>query len=384
MLTFLMTMFEKFAGYERLTLSETERAIHLYKGEIVGILGPGEHLLTNRRNRLAVERFSLTTPEFKSRLERPLFDKLPDVADAHLTTVQTGAEDVAVIERDGAIYMVLGPDTRLVLWTDAGPWTVTRYAFTDTLEIDAALLRRLVKARTLSEVAVLSVPEGSNAVMFIDDHLARVLEPGLYGFWKSARVITSRQIDLKAQAMDVMGQEVLTKDRVTIRLNIAADYRVTDPVKAVTAVKDFADALYRALQVAYRKTVGALTLDALLERKGEVDAAALAKVRGDMAEIGIEVREITLKDVILPGEMREILNTVIAAQKEAEANVIRRREETNATRSLANTAKVMADNPVMLRLKELEAIEAIASKVERLTISNGTEGLLKDLVNLRD
>ena len=82
--------------------------------------------------------------------------------------------------------------------------------------------------------------------------------------------------------------------------------------------------------------------------------------------------------------MRDILNKVVAAEKEAEANVIRRREETNATRSLLNTARVMAENPVMLRLKELEALSEIAGKVERLTIHNGTAGLMNDLVRLRD
>ena len=75
---------------------------------------------------------------------------------------------------------------------------------------------------------------------------------------------------------------------------------------------------------------------------------------------------------------------MVSAEKQAEANVIRRREETNATRSLLNTARVMAENPVMLRLKELEALETIAGKVERLTVHNGTAGLLNDLVKLRD
>ena len=103
-----------------------------------------------------------------------------------------------------------------------------------------------------------------------------------------------------------------------------------------------------------------------------------------MARVGVEAGEIALKDVIQPGAMREILNQVVAAQKEAEANVIRRREETNATRSLLNTAKLMADNPVMLRLKELEALEGIADKVECLTVHNGTHGLMNVLVRLRD
>ncbi|MFZ4747175.1 MAG: hypothetical protein ACOYLK_09820 [Sphingomonas sp.] len=82
--------------------------------------------------------------------------------------------------------------------------------------------------------------------------------------------------------------------------------------------------------------------------------------------------------------MREILNRVVAVQKEAGANVIRRREETNATRSLLNTARVMADNPVMLRLKELEALQTIAGKVDKLTAMNGTIGLMNDLVKLSD
>jgi regulator of protease activity HflC (stomatin/prohibitin superfamily) len=193
-----------------------------------------------------------------------------------------------------------------------------------------------------------------------------------------------RQVDMRWQTKEVTGQEILTKDRVSIRVNLTAVFRVTDAVKAVTAVRDHQEALHRALQLAFRKTLGAMTLDRLLAEKGMVDAEAAETVRAEMAGIGIEVGEIALKDVILPGEMRDILNGVVAAQKEAEANVIRRREETNATRSLLNTAKVMAENPVMLRLKELEALETIAGKVERLTVHNGTEGLLSDLVKLRD
>jgi regulator of protease activity HflC (stomatin/prohibitin superfamily) len=149
-------------------------------------------------------------------------------------------------------------------------------------------------------------------------------------------------------------------------------------------VKDHADVLYRALQHAFRAALSAMTLDQILERKATVSAEAADGIRSEMLAVGVEVTAIELKDVILPGEMREILNQVVAAEKKAEANVIRRREETNATRSLLNTAKVMAENPVMLRLKELEALETIAGKVERLTVHNGTVGLMNDLVKLSD
>ncbi|TIU05057.1 MAG: slipin family protein, partial [Mesorhizobium sp.] len=228
------------------------------------------------------------------------------------------------------------------------------------------------------------VVDGQVGLLFVDGVYTRTLAAGVHAFWNVERMVQVKVVDLKRQSLDVAGQEVLTKDRVTIRVNIAVEYRVVDPVTAVSTVKDFSEALYRALQYAFRKTLGALTLDQILDKKITVDEEAAAKVRSDMAAIGLEVSDIALKDVILPGEMREILNQVVSAEKQAEANVIRRREETNATRSLLNTAKVMAENPVMLRLKELEALEAIAGKVERLTVHNGTGGLLNDLVKLRE
>lgn len=89
-----------------------------------------------------------------------------------------------------------------------------------------------------------------------------------------------------------------------------------------------------------------------------------------------------VKDVILPGDMKEILNQVVEAEKVAQANVIRRREETAATRSLLNTAKLMDDNPTLLRLKELEMLEKVTEKVDRLTVFGGLDGVLNDTVRI--
>jgi regulator of protease activity HflC (stomatin/prohibitin superfamily) len=380
----MTTILEKILGRERVLVKENERAVALYKGEVKAILGPGEHWLANRRERLSVFRHDLKTPEFVSVYEKALFDKLPDVASRHLTVFRTSRAEVAVIERDGQIHAVLGPDRKLVVWTDTGPWSATVVDAGNELAIEPALMRRLGQAGKASQVFVQAVQDGQAGLLFVDGSYVRTLDSGVHGFWNVGRTVQVKLVDLKRQALDVAGQEMLTKDRVTIRINISAEYRVVDPVKAVTAVKDFTEAFYRTLQQAFRKALGALTLDQILEKKVTVDEAAAGKVRADMAEIGIEVSDIALKDVILPGEMREILNQVVAAEKQAEANVIRRREETNATRSLLNTAKVMAENPIMLRLKELEALETIAGKVERLTVHNGTGGLLNDLVKLRD
>ena len=380
----MTTFLDKIRGRTRVVISETERALHICKGELKGILGPGEHSLENGRGTLVIERQSMAMPQFRSAYEKALFDKLPQVAEEHLTVIRTGPGEVAIVERDNRIHTVLGPDERLVLWTDAGPWTFEVIDTAADPALTQKLMRRLGDARQTQQFVIVPVTDGSVALLFMDGVLTKVLEAGVHAFWKAGRTVTQKVIDLKRQALDVTGQEVLTLDRVTIRINLSADYRVVDPVKAATEVKDFTDTLYRALQLVFRKQLGALKLDQILEKKGEVNAEAAGKIKADMAEIGVEVSDIVLKDVILPGEMREILNKVVAAEKEAEANVIRRREETNATRSLLNSAKVMAENPVMLRLKELEALEAIAGKVDRLTVHNGTGGLMNDLVRLRD
>ncbi len=380
----MMTILDKIRGRTRVVISENERALHLVNGELQGILEPGVHSLKNGRGTLVVERHSMAKPEFRSGYEKALFDKLPDVAEKHLTVIRTRPGEVAVVERDGRIHAVLGSDARLVLWNDAGPWVWTVIDTVSEPELPVKLLHRLGDARQTQQFETIPVIDGSVALLFIDGVMTRVLTAGLHAFWKAGRTMTKKLIDLKRQSLDVTGQEVLTLDRVTIRINLSAEFRVVDPVKAAQEVKDFTDTLHRALQMVFRKQLGALKLDQILERKGEVNAEATARIKSDMAAIGVEIHDIVLKDVILPGEMREILNKVVTAEKEAEANVIRRREETNATRSLLNTAKVMAENPVMLRLKELEALESIAGKVDRLTVHNGTGGLMNDLVRLRD
>ena len=95
------------------------------------------------------------------------------------------------------------------------------------------------------------------------------------------------------------------------------------------------------------------------------------------------MRSLGVKDIIFPGDMREIMNKVIEAKKLAEANQIKRREETAATRSLLNTAKLMDDHPILLRMKELETLEKITEQIQTLHVYGGFDKLLNDLVTIK-
>ena len=366
------------------TVPENERVLVLKDGRFNDILRPGKHTVIGRPSATEICTFSLLRPEFVSDYEDALFRERSDLTDKHLLEVRTGPAEVAVIFRNGRLFGVQRPDGRAVFWQDAGPWEIERVDVSETLEVGNELALRLGRLATTDKVKQFNVEDGQKGLLYVDNVFVRVLEPGAYGFWNVGRSVNVRNVDVRVRALDVAGQEMLTKDRVTIRVNLSAEYRVTDPVTAVSTVADFEQALYRALQFAFRKSLGTKTLDEILANKTSVDAEAAETVRVEMAKVGIEVGEIALKDVILPGEMRDILNKVVAAEKEAQANVIRRREETAATRSLLNTAKVMEENPIMLRLKELEALETISERVGYLTVHNGTQGLLEDLVKLRE
>ncbi len=377
-----MSMIDLLVRKARIIVPVNARTLVLHKGRISGLLAPGEHWVI--RKDCETMQFDLNSARITSRLIDALLRDAPDHAGDEITEVRTGADEVAIVIRDGRAHDVVSPDTRALFWTEAGPWTVERLSIADSQEVDPALARRLMRSGLSHVLTSHEVPAGKVGILFTDGEKERVLQPGTVWFWMFGQKHLVKLVDTRWQTKEVTGQEILTKDRVTLRVNLSADFRVSDPELAVSAVRDFEDALHRALQLAFRKTLGGMTLDRLLAEKVSVDEEAAAVVRREMGKIGLELGDIALKDVILPGEMREILNQVVAAQKEAEANVIRRREETNATRSLLNTAKVMAEHPVMLRLKELEALEGIASKVNQLTVHNGTEGLMSDIVRLRD
>ncbi len=373
---------DAFTGHERFTLNENERMLVLRQGRFDALLGPGEHRI--KRADSPREMHKIDGLRFVSTYDRALFRTRPDLAEPHLMEVKTGAKEVAVITRDGRPKEVLFPEERSVYWVDSGPFEVERFDLTETTRVAPDMARRVEKAGIGRVLTMLHVPEGQVGMLLLDGVLAGRLEPGVHAFWAVRPTATVRLVDLRVRAHEVSGQEILTKDRVTIRVNLTAIFRVTDPEIAVTSVTDFEEALHRSVQLVFRRRLGVLTLDQLLAEKGAIDVEAGETLRAEMAQIGIELKEIALKDVILPGEIREILNRVVEAEKEAEANVILRREETNAMRSLLNTAKVMEDNPVMLRLKELEALEAIAGKVDHLTVHNGTQGLMQEIARLRD
>jgi regulator of protease activity HflC (stomatin/prohibitin superfamily) len=228
-----------------------------------------------------------------------------------------------------------------------------------------------------SDYVEVTAPAGSVALRFVNGVLDAELPAGRHAAFTAVEKVSFAVIDLKERLLHVTGQEVMTKDRVTLRLNLSSAFRVTDARRLATVARNPDDVLYLAMQLAARDAVSSRTLDELLAAREELAKAMTSAVAERASAVGLELSELGLKDLVLPGEMKELLNKVIGAQKEAEANVIFRREETAATRSLAQTAKVLSENPLLVRLKELEAYKDLAHKVGQVHLVLGESALPK-------
>jgi regulator of protease activity HflC (stomatin/prohibitin superfamily) len=244
---------------------------------------------------------------------------------------------------------------------------------------DVALIAQAPGAAPLLEAVTL---EAGHAGLFFKDGVHQAtLDPGAHALWKGVAKARILDFDLREQVLDVAGQEIMTADKVTLRLNAVVTYKLADPLKAVAAVDDYRQALYREAQLALRGVVGTRELDALLSDKDAVARELDGVVKARVAPFGVEVVSLGIRDVILPGEMKDLMNKVTEAKKAAEATLITRREETAAMRSQANTAKILESSPTLMRLRELEVLEKVSEKAN-LTVVLGEHGLTDRVVKL--
>ena len=378
--------------FRKFLVKKDERALLFRHGDFVKILASGEHRFFDVFRRLTVERFSLAKPLFEHRLAEYLIKSEPVVVAREFTIVELGATEAGLRYENGVLVEVLAPNSRRLYWKGYVEVRVDKVNVAENLRVENQCTSQLVefagstfrtKVPGATEVYGVQVPQYQVALLYVNGKLTDLLEAGLYCFWRFGRDVRAEFVDLRVQTLEVSGQEILTKDKVSLRVNLTASYRIADVREAFAKQAKPMDFLYKELQFGLRAAVGTRTLDGLLENKHVIDEVVGVHVRKAIIGFGVVVDGVGVKDIILPGEMKTILAKVVEAEKVAQANVIRRREETAATRSLANTAKVMEGNPVALRLKELESLERITEKIDKISVFGGLEGLLKDLVKIK-
>jgi len=375
-------------GMKRITIAQYERGLLFRNRSFETVMEPGVYWLFDPLSRTEIKVYDVAVAEFEHPRVDVLIAEARALIERYLMIVELGDREVGLVYKNDRLVSVLPPGKRQLYWRGPIAVRVVVKDISRDITLDADTARILVRAgggsgMNSAAIGSVEVPDTAVGMMIADGELRDVLKPGLTAFWKFQRNIKVELVDLRLQTMEVAGQEILTRDKVSLRVNLTALWQVLDAVQARTRLVNFVEYVYKELQFALREAVGARSLDELLGDKGAFDREIASTVAGKLEGNGVVVRSVGVKDVILPGEMKVILNQVVEAEKVAQANLIRRREETAATRSLLNTARLMDDNPTLLRLKELETLEKVTEKIDKLTVFGGLEGVLKDVVRIQ-
>ncbi|MBL7252690.1 slipin family protein [Paractinoplanes lichenicola] len=253
----------------------------------------------------------------------------------------------------------------------------------------------------MSNTPEVIVHSGFRGLRYSDGRFDEVLEPGRYelpkrGRFTGRRVPTVRivPIDVRERELNIKGQEILTADKVAVRVNIVTHFRVVDPRAAVEQVADYADRIYSDVQLAARRSLASMTLEAILTNRNQLSEDILRDVEGVSAGYGVQIVRADVKDLVFPGNLQEIMNRVLTAQRVAEAQMVEARTraeretleanskasaervaaeaaaeakriradaEVDALRRLAAAAEAYAQHPALLRLRELETLGSLGT-----------------------
>ena len=363
---------------KRVKIRSYEVGLYFRDGEFKRLLTAGKHWLVGPTWKVRVDVVSQRDPWLSH-------DKLDVIVKSGALAGLAEVVDLKDYERalvwiEGRFSHVLPPGL-YAYWTG---FKDVRMEVVDarTVRLEHGDLKTIVRSAYAAQVLdICTVERNHVGVAFQDGEYVETLTPGQYAFWKNVADSKVVEVDTREQALDVAGQEIMTADKVTLRMNALVNYRVTDARKAVMAADGVKQSLYREAQLALRAVVGTRDLDSFLTDKDAVTGEFEEQVRHRAGELGLEIVSVGVRDVILPGEMKDLMNKVTEAKKAAEANLIARREETAAMRSQANTARLLADNPTLMRLRELEVLEKVATSGD-LKVVLGEKGLADRVTHL--
>ncbi|RZJ06508.1 MAG: slipin family protein, partial [Acidovorax sp.] len=257
---------------QRITVKKNERALLLRNGDFDRVLQSGTHWLFAGLDTLRVETFALEQPAFTNGLADYLMAQEPTVVAANFVQVNLSEREVGLRSENGVLVEILPPGTRRLYWKGLVDVAVQVVNLQNGAELPSDLVARLTQTQLrqravtgLNGVLQVQVPEGQCALLTLDGKVERLLTAGAYAFWKYGRTLAVELVDLRLQTVEVSGQDIMTRDKVSLRLNLSATYRITNVLQAFAQLQKPADYLYRELQFALRAAVGTRTLDELLE-----------------------------------------------------------------------------------------------------------------------
>ncbi|MFO1468365.1 MAG: SPFH domain-containing protein [Steroidobacteraceae bacterium] len=252
-------------GIKRIVVAQHERVLVFRNGSLERVLAPGVYWMVDPFRRRALQRYDVSVNEFDHPKLEVLVRAARGILEPHLSIVELGDREVGLVYKSGRLVSVLKPGSRQVYWKEPVEIRVDVRDISRGFALDPDLARVLARAKGASGIAeaisTVEVPDTAVGLLIVDGALREQLKPGLWAYWKFQRSLKVELVDTRLQTMEVAGQEILTRDKVSLRLNLTALWQVLDAVKARATLTNIVEYVYKELQFALRETVGSRTLD---------------------------------------------------------------------------------------------------------------------------
>jgi len=190
----------------------------------------------------------------------------------------------------------------------------------------------------------LIIKDTHRGLYYEDGVLVRVLGAGRYELPLTKRGLFARKpktevvlVDIRNRDLTLKNQEILTSDKVAVRVSILVQFAVTDPTAAIHAVASYEDRLYSDVQLAARRALAAMTLEEILTNRTRLSEEILRDVQGAAAGYGVKIDRADVKDLVFPGNLQEVMNRVLAAERMSQAQLVEARTKAEVQRIEAQT-----------------------------------------------
>jgi regulator of protease activity HflC (stomatin/prohibitin superfamily) len=199
------------------------------------------------------------------------------------------------------------------------------------------------------------IKDTHRGLWYEDGKLIKILDAGRYLIPRPALLPFYRRpqvevvlVDVRERDLTIKGQEILTSDKVAIRVSIVVQFRVTDPRAALHEVGSYEDRLYSDVQLAARRSLATMTLEEILTNRNRLSEDILTDVKESAAGYGVTIYRADVKDLVFPGNLQEIMNRVLAAERMSEAQLVE-------ARTRAESQRIDAEAKVAIKRLEAEA-----------------------------
>ncbi|MBT3267941.1 slipin family protein [Candidatus Poribacteria bacterium] len=176
------------------------------------------------------------------------------------------------------------------------------------------------------------------------------------------------KVDLRIYTDDIPPQDVITRDNVSVTVNAVVYRRIVDPQRAILGVEDVAFATAQVAQTTLRSALGRADLDTLLTKQEDLAGDLQSMIAQQVAEWGVDILSVEMKDVQLPETMKRALAKRAEAERERRAKVIHADGELAAAAQLSRSAEILARQPTAMHLRFLQSITEVASENNSTTI----------------